>query len=66
MFKISLLMPILNFQQEKDDQNKLRGGQPIRLFHKEIEAYLVAEGLFDDETTEEGQVMEHLIALNIS
>ncbi len=26
----------------------------IRLFHKELEAYLVAEGLFDDEITEDG------------
>lgn len=41
--------------QEKEDQNKLRAGQPIRLFHKEIEAYMVAEGLFDDEVTEDGK-----------
>ena len=31
-----------------------QAGVPIRLFHKEIEAYLVAEGLFADELTEEG------------
>ena len=27
----------------------------IRLFHKELEAYLVAEGLFDDSVTEDGR-----------
>ena len=27
----------------------------IRLFHKELEAYLVAEGLFDEEITEDGK-----------
>lgn len=47
--------------QEKEDSVKLRAGQPIRLFHKEIEAYLVAEGLFDDDITEDG-----MIKVNIS
>ena len=32
-----------------------QAGVPIRLFHKEIEAYLVAEGLFEDEVTEDGK-----------
>jgi len=32
----------------------LQGGCVLRLFHKELEAYLVAEGLFDDEITEDG------------
>ncbi|KAL5022859.1 hypothetical protein ScPMuIL_002014, partial [Solemya velum] len=31
----------------------VRGGSVIRLFHKELEAYLVAEGLFDDDVTED-------------
>ncbi|KAH9498185.1 hypothetical protein Btru_007906 [Bulinus truncatus] len=31
----------------------VKGGSVIRLFHKELEAYLVAEGLFDDEVTED-------------
>ncbi|XP_021341779.1 inositol 1,4,5-trisphosphate receptor type 2-like [Mizuhopecten yessoensis] len=31
----------------------VRGGSAIRLFHKELEAYLVAEGLFDEEVTED-------------
>ena len=29
-------------------------GDLIRFYHKEMEAYLVAEGLFDDELTEDG------------
>ena len=33
----------------------LQGGSCIRLFHKELEAYVVAEGLFDDEITEDGK-----------
>lgn len=33
-----------------------QGGALIRLFHKELEAYLVAEGLFDEEVTEDGKV----------
>ena len=33
-----------------------QAGVPLRLFHKEIEAYLCAEGLFDDEVTENGTV----------
>ncbi|XP_078335085.1 inositol 1,4,5-trisphosphate-gated calcium channel ITPR2-like [Crassostrea virginica] len=31
----------------------VRGGSVVRLFHKELEAYMVAEGLFDDEVTED-------------
>ncbi|XP_060552412.1 inositol 1,4,5-trisphosphate receptor type 2-like [Ruditapes philippinarum] len=31
----------------------IRGGNIIRLFHKELEAYVVAEGLFEDEITED-------------
>ena len=30
----------------------------IRLFHKELEAYLVAEGLFDDSVTEDGRYQQ--------
>ena len=30
-------------------------GDPVRFYHKEMEAYLVAEGLFDDELIEDGQ-----------
>uniref|UniRef100_A0A1I8H777 Inositol 1,4,5-trisphosphate receptor n=1 Tax=Macrostomum lignano TaxID=282301 RepID=A0A1I8H777_9PLAT len=30
-----------------------RGGQFVQLFHKELEAYVVAEGLFDDEVIED-------------
>ncbi|KAK3086885.1 hypothetical protein FSP39_024881 [Pinctada imbricata] len=35
----------------------VRGGSVIRLFHKELEAYMVAEGLFDDEVTEDGDIL---------
>lgn len=36
------------------DQSKfVRGGSVIRLFHKELEAYLVAEGLFEESITED-------------
>ena len=37
-----------------------QGGSIIRLFHKELEAYMVAEGLFDDEVTEDGTYNSHL------
>ena len=32
----------------------VQGGCAVRLFHKELEAYLVAEGLFEDDITEDG------------
>ena len=31
----------------------------MRLFHKDLEAYLVAEGLFDDQLTEGGWYLHH-------
>ena len=34
-----------------------QGGSIIRLFHKELEALLVAEGLFDDEISEDGECL---------
>ena len=37
----------------------LQVGDLIRFFHKEMEAYLVAEGLFDDELTEDGMWNSH-------
>lgn len=36
------------------DETKLQFGDIIRFYHKEMEAYLVAEGLFDDEICEDG------------
>jgi len=39
-----------------------QGGSVLRLFHKELEAYLVAEGLFDDEITEDGITVKSLIS----
>ncbi|KAI0218263.1 hypothetical protein LSAT2_030020, partial [Lamellibrachia satsuma] len=41
------------YKPEKQDENMLKAGVPLRLFHKEIEANLCAEGLFDDEVTED-------------
>jgi len=42
-----------------------QGGCAVRLFHKELEAYLVAEGLFEDDITEDGQYMTLLAILPI-
>ena len=44
----------------------LQGGSIIRLFHKELEAFVVAEGLFDDEISEDGRcsvVVTYLLTL---
>lgn len=40
-----------------------QGGSVIRLFHKELEAYLVAEGLFDDSVTEDGKTLSHRVII---
>ncbi|KAL3860316.1 hypothetical protein ACJMK2_010455, partial [Sinanodonta woodiana] len=42
-----------SFRESLDQERFVRGGSVIRLFHKELEAYLVAEGLFDDMITED-------------
>ena len=40
---------------------------PLRLFHKEIEAYLCAEGLFDESVAEDGELHFWLpFVLNVS
>jgi len=44
----------------------LQGGSIIRLFHKELEALLVAEGLFDDEISEDGPFSINFFNLVIS
>ena len=38
-----------------------QGGCAVRLFHKELEAYLVAEGLFDEGFVEDGRYIIALI-----
>ena len=43
------------YKPERDHEMLVKAGVPLRLFHKEIEAYLTCEGLFDDELTEDGQ-----------
>ncbi|XP_064599288.1 inositol 1,4,5-trisphosphate receptor type 1-like [Liolophura sinensis] len=42
-----------SYRETSDQEKFVRGGSVIRLFHKELEAYLVAEGLFDDVVTED-------------
>jgi len=44
----------------------MQGGSIIRLFHKELEAFLVAEGLFDDEISEDGPLCYLLSLLTVS
>jgi hypothetical protein len=33
----------------------LQGGEFVQLFHKDLEAYLVAEGIFDGTISETGE-----------
>ena len=35
----------------------MQGGSVIRLFHRELEAYLVCEGLFWEELVEDGMMI---------
>ncbi|BFZ19740.1 hypothetical protein BsWGS_22779 [Bradybaena similaris] len=45
---------LVRFCKENPDLDLfVKGGSVIRMFHKELEAYLVAEGLFDDDVTED-------------
>ncbi|XP_076109900.1 inositol 1,4,5-trisphosphate-gated calcium channel ITPR2-like isoform X1 [Mytilus galloprovincialis] len=41
-----------SFRDYPDQFQFFRGGSVIRLFHKELEAYVIAQGLFDQEVTE--------------
>jgi len=47
---------VRQYKPEKDHANYIKAGLPIRFFHKEVEAFLVAEGLFDDHLTEEAHL----------
>ncbi|XP_035825085.1 inositol 1,4,5-trisphosphate receptor type 3 isoform X3 [Aplysia californica] len=43
-----------SYRDKHDEQDRfVRGGCAVRLFHKELEAYLVAEGLFDEAVIED-------------
>ncbi|XP_076449737.1 inositol 1,4,5-trisphosphate-gated calcium channel ITPR1-like isoform X2 [Babylonia areolata] len=42
-----------SYRETAEQSRFVRGGSVIRLFHKELEAYLVAEGLFDEVVTED-------------
>ncbi|KAL4219957.1 hypothetical protein ACF0H5_020368 [Mactra antiquata] len=41
------------YKPSVDDDKKVKVADIVRFYHKEMEAYLVAEGLFDDELTED-------------
>lgn len=41
------------YKPSPEDEKKVKVGDIVRFYHKEMEAYLVAEGLFDDELTED-------------
>ncbi|XP_067668084.1 inositol 1,4,5-trisphosphate-gated calcium channel ITPR2-like [Haliotis asinina] len=41
------------YKPSTEDENKVKVGDLVRFYHKEMEAYLVAEGLFNDELTED-------------
>ncbi|XP_060553969.1 inositol 1,4,5-trisphosphate receptor type 2-like [Ruditapes philippinarum] len=41
------------YKPTPDDNKKVKIGNIVRFYHKEMEAYLVAEGLFDFEVTED-------------
>ena len=43
------------YKPEKENEILVKAGSPLRLFHKEIEAYLTCEGLFGEEVTENGE-----------
>ena len=36
----------------------MQGGALVRLFHKDLEAYLTAEGVFGEDPTEKGKVVQ--------
>ncbi|KAK0061845.1 inositol 1 4 5-trisphosphate receptor type 2, partial [Biomphalaria pfeifferi] len=42
-----------SFRDHPEESRFVRGGCVVRLFHKELEAYLVAEGLFDEAVIED-------------
>ncbi|CAH1798712.1 unnamed protein product [Owenia fusiformis] len=44
---------IKSYRPTEGQETVVKAGSVLRLFHKELEAYLVAEGLFDDEITED-------------
>ena len=42
-----------------DDKENVKAGDVVRFFHKEMEAYLVAEGLFNEpELLEDGKWLQ--------
>lgn len=47
------LTVVKSWRPTVSEENIVRGGSMVRLFHKELEAYVVAEGLFNDVITED-------------
>lgn len=48
------------YKPAPEDMDRVKVGDIIRFYHKEMEAYLVAEGLFDDELLEDGEATSML------
>ncbi|XP_052783710.1 inositol 1,4,5-trisphosphate receptor type 1-like isoform X3 [Mya arenaria] len=44
------------YKPTPDDEKKVKVGDMVAFYHKEMEAYLVAEGLFDDVLTEDAHL----------
>ena len=45
---------IRKYKPTPENVERVKAGDVIRLFHREIEAYLVAEGLFNEDVQEDG------------
>ena len=43
------------YKPAPEDGEKVKVGDIIRFYHKEMEAYLVAEGLFNEDLVENGE-----------
>lgn len=53
------------YKPAPEDMDRVKVGDIIRFYHKEMEAYLVAEGLFDDELLEDGKATSLLYLLSV-
>ena len=49
------------YKPAPEDLDRVKVGDIIRFYHKEMEAYLVAEGLFDDELLEDGKTADQCL-----
>ena len=53
------------YKPAPEDLDRVKVGDIIRFYHKEMEAYLVAEGLFDDELLEDGKTADQCLRYSI-